>query len=30
MTHSLLEERTAAYTDNEPYAISPRNWGKQV
>lgn len=30
LTHSLLEERTANYTDNEPYAISPRNWGKQV
>lgn len=30
MTHSLLEERTAKYTDNENYAITPRNWGQQV
>ena len=30
MTHSLLNERTAEYTDNESYKITPRNWGKQV
>lgn len=30
MTHSMLEERTANFTDNEPYAITPANWGKQV
>lgn len=30
LTHSLLEERTAAYTDNENYKIEPRNWGKQI
>ena len=26
----MLEERTANFTDNEPYKITPRNWGKQV
>ena len=30
ITHSLLAERTADYTDNEPYDIYPRNWGRQV
>ncbi len=30
ITHSLLAERTAEWTDNEPYDITPRNWGKQV
>ncbi|MDE5646720.1 MAG: metallophosphoesterase [Muribaculaceae bacterium] len=30
MTHSLLRERSAEYTDNESYKITPRNWGKQV
>lgn len=30
MTHSLLTERTAEFTDNEPYGIAPRNWGRQV
>ncbi|MDE6854522.1 MAG: metallophosphoesterase [Muribaculaceae bacterium] len=30
MTHSLLNERDAARTDNEPYAITPHNWGQQV
>lgn len=30
ITHSLLNERDAARTDNEPYKITPANWGKQV
>ncbi len=30
MTHSFLTERKAEYTDNEPYKVSPRNWGKQI
>lgn len=30
MTHSLLTERSGAFTDNEPYEIFPRNWGQQV
>ena len=30
MTHSLLNERDAARTDNEPYDITPHNWGQQV
>lgn len=30
ITHSFLRERTAERTDNEPYQISPRNWGKGV
>ena len=30
MTHSLLNERDASRTYNEPYGISPRNWGEQV
>lgn len=30
MTHSYLEERTADYTDNEPYGISPSTYGKQI
>lgn len=30
LTHSLLRQKTAAYTDNEKYAISPRNWGQGV
>lgn len=30
ITHSLLAEKTADYTDNEPYDIYPRNWGRQV
>lgn len=30
MTHSLLQERTAEYTDNSSYKITPRNWGKAV
>lgn len=30
MTHSLLNERDAARTDNEPYKITPHNWGQQV
>jgi hypothetical protein len=30
LTHSLLNEATAAYTDNENYKIEPRNWGKQI
>lgn len=30
LTHSLLNERNASRTDNEPYQISPRNWGQQV
>ncbi len=30
ITHSLLNERDAARTDNEPYTITPHNWGQQV
>ncbi len=30
LTHSYLCQRDAAYTDNEPYKISPRNWGRQI
>jgi len=30
LTHSYLCQRTAEYTDNEGYKISPRNWGKQI
>ena len=30
ITHSLLRERTAAYTNNEGYKIRPANWGQQV
>lgn len=30
MTHSFLRQRTAERTDNERYAISPRNWGEGV
>jgi len=30
ITHSLLDERSGARTDNEPYKISPANWGQQV
>ncbi|MBD5225542.1 MAG: serine/threonine protein phosphatase [Bacteroidales bacterium] len=30
ITHSLLNERNASRTDNEPYDITPRNWGQQV
>lgn len=30
ITHSLLNERDAARTDNEPYNIKPANWGRQV
>lgn len=30
LTHSYLEEKSAAYTDNEKYKITPRNWGKQI
>lgn len=30
ITHSLLREKTAAYTDNEKYKIRPANWGQQV
>lgn len=30
MTHSLLKERTAEYTDNSSYRIAPCNWGKAV
>ncbi|WP_300300984.1 metallophosphoesterase [uncultured Muribaculum sp.] len=30
ITHSLLNERDAARTDNEGYLISPHNWGQQV
>lgn len=30
MTHSLLQERTAEYTDNSSYRITPHNWGKAV
>ena len=30
MTHSLIHERQGERTDNEPYTISPANWGQQV
>lgn len=30
LTHSLLYEKSAEYTDNENYKIDPHNWGKQV
>ncbi len=30
MTHSFLREKTAERTNNENYAISPRNWGEAV
>lgn len=30
MTHSLLQERTAEFTDNSSYKITPRNWGKAI
>jgi len=30
LTHSLLRERTANYTDNERYKIQPRNFGREV
>lgn len=30
LTHTLLRETTAEYTDNENYKLQPRNWGKQV
>lgn len=30
MTHSFLTEREAKRTDNEPYKITPHNWGQQV
>jgi len=30
LTHSFLEEKSAARTDNEPYKIAPRNWGQGV
>jgi len=30
MTHSFLRQRTAERTDNERYAIAPRNWGEGV
>lgn len=30
MTHSLLQERTAEFTNNSTYKITPRNWGKAV
>jgi len=31
ITHSLLDEKTAAYMDNETYySITPANWGKAV
>jgi hypothetical protein len=30
MTHSFLRERTAKRTENESYAITPRNWGEDV
>lgn len=30
MTHSFITEREAKRTDNEPYKITPRNWGQQV
>ncbi len=30
MAHSFLTEREAKRTDNEPYKITPHNWGQQV
>lgn len=30
MTHSLLQERTAAFTDKSSYKIEPHNWGLQI
>lgn len=30
MTHSFITERDAKRTDNEPYKLTPRNWGQQV
>jgi hypothetical protein len=30
MTHSFIQERNAKRVDNEPYKISPRNWGQAV
>ena len=30
LTHSLLLERSAKYTDNENYKIQPRNYGKEI
>ena len=30
LTHSLLMNRTAGYTDNESYKITPRNYGKGI
>ncbi len=30
ITHSLIGEGKAERTDNEPYGITPRNWGGQV
>lgn len=30
ITHSLIGEDKAERTDNEPYGITPRNWGRQV
>lgn len=30
ITHSLLREKTAAYTDGEKYTLEPRNWGRGV
>lgn len=30
ITHSYLRHRDAEYTDNEPYKITPRNWGRQI
>ena len=30
ITHSLLREKTAQYTDNEKYAITPHNWGAAI
>lgn len=30
LTHSLLNENTADYTDNENYKIQPRNYGREI
>jgi hypothetical protein len=30
MTHSFITQRDARRTDNEPYKLTPRNWGQQV
>lgn len=30
LTHSFIQERSAKRTDNEPYKITPRNWGQAV